>query len=299
MGFDFNQYQKDTFNAFNEDRELTREQTFLSEFGIGLAEEAGEVLGIIKHHLYRGEKLDLGKLEGELGDILWYISALAGASGLSLEQIAMSNRDKLKKRYPDGQFNAERSKQRHSIDNDNNDIEYPFKKIFILGPDGSGKTTVAKWLADNLGFRYHHGTHENFKTPLESIEFLRTIGGGVVFDRFYFPDHLIYRKAFPQPGDWSELSDWADVLKVMDNKDNLIVFLDLPDEELIERVRKRKDPEDGKWGDIFISGLRSSYLDMYDKMEARCLNAIVWLLDNRSNPKFPSAAEFIYSHMIN
>ena len=69
---------------------------------LGLAGEAGEVVEIIKKAHGHGKRLDLPKLADELGDVLWYVTALATMHGLSLETIAARNVDKLLVRYPDG-----------------------------------------------------------------------------------------------------------------------------------------------------------------------------------------------------
>ena len=44
----------------------------------------------------------------EGGDLLWYIAELASGLGITLEELAQRNVDKLKGRYPDG-FDPERS----------------------------------------------------------------------------------------------------------------------------------------------------------------------------------------------
>ena len=67
----------------------------------GLAEESGEVLAIIRKHLYQGRELDRDKLEKELGDALWCLAMTAKAAGLSLDAIAAANIAKLEKRHPD------------------------------------------------------------------------------------------------------------------------------------------------------------------------------------------------------
>lgn len=69
---------------------------------MGLAEEAGEVLGIVKKGVYHGHPMLLAKLKEELGDALWYLAAAATNLGLSLEDIAAANIEKIKRRYPDG-----------------------------------------------------------------------------------------------------------------------------------------------------------------------------------------------------
>ena len=72
----------------------------LIDASAGLAEEAGEVLGIVRKHLYQGRPLDEARLAEELGDALWCIAAVATARGLSLETIATTNIEKLRQRYP-------------------------------------------------------------------------------------------------------------------------------------------------------------------------------------------------------
>ncbi len=73
----------------------------LIDAAAGLAEESGEVLSIIRKHLYQGRELDRDKLEIELGDALWCLAMTAKAAGLSLEAIAAKNLKKLEQRYPD------------------------------------------------------------------------------------------------------------------------------------------------------------------------------------------------------
>ncbi|NIV14495.1 MAG: nucleotide pyrophosphohydrolase [Aliifodinibius sp.] len=78
---------------------------------LGLAGEAGEFANMIKKLTAHGHEITKEDLADELGDVLWYLSEAATASGLSLSQIALMNIDKLKKRYPDG-FSEERSRNR-------------------------------------------------------------------------------------------------------------------------------------------------------------------------------------------
>lgn len=68
----------------------------------GLAEEAGEVLGLVRKHLMRQKPLDRDALLLELGDVLWCLAAVASDHGLELEQVALANVAKLRARHPDG-----------------------------------------------------------------------------------------------------------------------------------------------------------------------------------------------------
>lgn len=69
---------------------------------LGLAGEAGEFANLVKKMTAHGHPFDPDTLKDELGDILWYLSEAATASGLDLNEIAQDNVDKLLKRYPEG-----------------------------------------------------------------------------------------------------------------------------------------------------------------------------------------------------
>lgn len=70
---------------------------------LGLTGEAGEVANVVKkiQRDFGGVINDdiRAKLKDELGDVLWYISACADELGLTLEEIAEYNVEKLAKRH--------------------------------------------------------------------------------------------------------------------------------------------------------------------------------------------------------
>ena len=67
---------------------------------MGLVGEAGEVSEIIKKHTFYGKELDAQHLKEELGDVLFYLVWVLDEAGLTLEEVAASNIEKLSKRYP-------------------------------------------------------------------------------------------------------------------------------------------------------------------------------------------------------
>jgi len=77
---------------------------------LGLSGEAGEVAEKIKKVIRDdgGEVLPLKKkeIEKELGDVLWYTSQLATELGLSLEEIAEKNIEKLYSRMDRGKLHG-------------------------------------------------------------------------------------------------------------------------------------------------------------------------------------------------
>lgn len=104
------------FKEYQEQSSRTDGGNLTAHF-LGLCGEAGEVVELFKKHIGHGHELDLAKLEKELGDVLWYISAIATGLNLSLEDIAIANVTKLKTRYPD-KFSFERSINRVEDDED-------------------------------------------------------------------------------------------------------------------------------------------------------------------------------------
>lgn len=104
----FNDYQEEvarTWGKLDDGRES------LAILALGVAGEAGEVADLIKKHVGHGHDLNLEKLKLELGDVLWYVAAMARVLGVPLSEIARLNVEKLRARYPDG-FSEERSKNR-------------------------------------------------------------------------------------------------------------------------------------------------------------------------------------------
>lgn len=78
---------------------------------LGLANEVGEVVGKIKKILRdKSGKIsaeDKVALKGELGDVLWYFTQVCTELGLSLEEVAAYNLDKLFSRKERGKLHGD------------------------------------------------------------------------------------------------------------------------------------------------------------------------------------------------
>lgn len=101
--------------TFNEYQELAQRTSNTKNYRdkitngvMGLNGEAGECIDIVKKWTYQGHSLDVDEFKEELGDVLWYIAESAAGAGLKLDDVAVSNIEKLRARYPKG-FDAERS----------------------------------------------------------------------------------------------------------------------------------------------------------------------------------------------
>ena len=102
-----NEYQKLSARTLLEkpDFEIRPEQVMIVWNAIGLGGEAGEVLDLIKKGIFHQQGIDLIKLKKELGDVLWYLSALCTQFGFTLDDVMETNIEKLKARFPNG-YNA-------------------------------------------------------------------------------------------------------------------------------------------------------------------------------------------------
>lgn len=109
-----NQYQTEAMRTASGVTAASEENLMLNG-AMGLNGEAGEVIDILKKHIFQGHKLDTEHIAKELGDCLWYIAVCAKGSGYTLDEIAEINKAKLRKRYPEG-FEADKSLHRAEWD---------------------------------------------------------------------------------------------------------------------------------------------------------------------------------------
>lgn len=68
---------------------------------LGLTTETGELVDIVKRHLFYGEPLNMSHLKEEIGDKFWYLAVLCEWAGFTFEECMEVNIDKLHVRYPE------------------------------------------------------------------------------------------------------------------------------------------------------------------------------------------------------
>ena len=69
---------------------------------LGMVGEAGEVANKVKKIMRGDEDADLLGVPDELGDVLWYLAAIATDLGVTLDDIAQENIEKLRDRRARG-----------------------------------------------------------------------------------------------------------------------------------------------------------------------------------------------------
>lgn len=86
---------------------------------IGMASEGGEFAEIVKKCIFQGKPLDSDTIfhaKRELGDIAWYWINACRALGLDPNSVLEENVNKLKSRYPGGEFDVHYSENRQEGD---------------------------------------------------------------------------------------------------------------------------------------------------------------------------------------
>jgi NTP pyrophosphatase (non-canonical NTP hydrolase) len=87
--------------------------------GIGLSSETGEFNEIVKKCIFQGKPLNdetVFHAKRELGDIMWYWISSCRALGLDPNEVIEENVNKLKARYPGGEFDVHYSDNRQEGD---------------------------------------------------------------------------------------------------------------------------------------------------------------------------------------
>jgi NTP pyrophosphatase (non-canonical NTP hydrolase) len=99
---EMNEYQRKAGNTVLDS--VRNNDAYLFE---GLISEVGEIAGKRKRERRDGKMINPDAMKAEFGDVLWYLSQLAGSYGFSLEEVAQANLDKLRKRAEAGTLTGE------------------------------------------------------------------------------------------------------------------------------------------------------------------------------------------------
>ena len=86
---------------------------------LGLAAESGEFTEVVKKIILQGKPYNednVFHMKRELGDICWYLAQACMALDTTFDEIIEMNVDKLKARYPGGEFDVHKSENRNEGD---------------------------------------------------------------------------------------------------------------------------------------------------------------------------------------
>ena len=134
------EYQEKSMRTLNKD--LSREQ-LLSNMAMGITGEAGEVVDILKKHLYQGHELDIPHIIEELGDVMFYIVNLCNLLDIDLEKTIANNYYKLLERYPEG-FDVGRSINRDAEKIEGRE-EYKDRRVAEMRLEGKSERYITDW----------------------------------------------------------------------------------------------------------------------------------------------------------
>ena len=76
---------------------------------VGISAEGGEFMEIVKKMVFQGKPWNDDNREHliiELGDVMWYVAQACMALDISFDEVVETNVNKLKKRYPGGEFDV-------------------------------------------------------------------------------------------------------------------------------------------------------------------------------------------------
>ena len=91
----------------------------LTTAAVGISAEGGEFMEIVKKMVFQGKPWNDDNREHliiELGDVMWYVMQACMALDVSIEDVVVGNVEKLKKRYPGGDFDVYHSENRAADD---------------------------------------------------------------------------------------------------------------------------------------------------------------------------------------
>ena len=86
---------------------------------LGICAEGGEFTEVVKKIVFQGKPVNeenIFHMKRELGDIMWYVAQACMSLDTSFDEIIEMNVEKLKARYPGGEFDVHKSENRQEGD---------------------------------------------------------------------------------------------------------------------------------------------------------------------------------------
>ena len=86
---------------------------------LGMGAESGEFTDVVKKIVFQGKPVNednIFHMKRELGDVMWYVAQACMSLDTTIDEIIEMNVDKLKARYPGGEFDVHHSENRQEGD---------------------------------------------------------------------------------------------------------------------------------------------------------------------------------------
>jgi len=87
----------------------------LTHAALGIAGEAGEIVELLKKRVIYGKPLDISEVIKEIGDLRFYLEALANTLDISDQEILQANANKLSARYKELTYSSQAALERIDV----------------------------------------------------------------------------------------------------------------------------------------------------------------------------------------
>lgn len=138
-------------------------------------------------------------------------------------------------------------------------------RLVLAGPDGAGKSTFGEKLAEKLNLNLIGGNTYKTKNKYEVAKKQMELEG-VIYDRFFYPDNIVYSQVKNRPLSDEDLNRWDRFIDIFLEKNVVIIYIDAPDRDLKKRLEDRGD-EYIEWNEI--ESIRKEYRDILKYMKFR------------------------------